>query len=106
VLVIYPKRVVNHYVISDRSYLDVMVSPNVNKHVARMCFDLLPKPTFFFLYNKLEVLSARRPDHPSHDIKRQLREFKKFKHYFHKQVRTESVKDTVDDVLAELLRLR
>jgi len=103
---IYPKRLKYDVLLSDRGYLDVLVSPNANQKVARFCYALLPKPdAVIFLYNKPEILAKRKPDHPAEDIKRQLEIYKGLERYFDLKVLTDEKEDTVQKCFEKILPL-
>ena len=52
------KRRLNNFVFADRSFIDVIISPNTNNKIARFLYFILPKPSkIVYLYNDLEVLS-------------------------------------------------
>jgi hypothetical protein len=60
----------------------------------------MPKPSkTIFLYNDIEVLCRRRPEHPKEDIIRQLTVFRNYRKFFSKEIKTENPEQTLRDVM-------
>lgn len=99
IFIIFPKRKLNNFVISDRFYSDVIISPNSNTKIARFLYKLMPRPEIIYVYNSANVLHKRRPGHPKEDILRQLKEFEKNKDLLDHRIKTINKQDTLHKVL-------
>jgi thymidylate kinase len=98
--ILLPNRMKYNYILADRYFIDVIVSPNTNKTVAKILYHLMPKPSkTIFLYNDIEVLCRRRPEHPKEDIIRQLTVFRNYRKFFSKEIKTENPEQTLRDVM-------
>jgi len=94
------KRRLNNFVLADRAYIDVIVSPNSNAKLAEFLYKILPKPSkVIFLYNDIQVLMMRRKEHPAEDLKRQLEEYKKHTNLYYASVKTESKTKSIEEIL-------
>jgi len=71
-LVIYPAKLRNDIVLTDRFSSDVLLMKHVPDILRQFYYIFLPKPTIlFYIYNNIETLHKRKPDHPFEDLKRQ-----------------------------------
>lgn len=96
-----PLRKKSEAVLSDRSFLDVIVSPNTNTPVSKMLYKILPKPSAtVYLYNDLDVLDKRRPEHPRHDLERQLEAFDSLSEYYDNNIKTEGREEVSEKLLS------
>ncbi len=74
--VIYPSRVRNDVVLTDRYGSDMLLMKNVPMFLKNIYFSILPKPSLvFYIYNDITVLHERKPNHPFEDLQRQERLF-------------------------------
>jgi len=71
------------YVISDRGFIDIVVSPNTNTDIALLLYLLLPKPKQILIYADIETLHKRRSDHPKQYLEMlDIRYNKYIRHYY------------------------
>ena len=92
-------------IIADRHYIDIFVSKNINKKIAKFLYCLLPKPSFtILLYNSLEVLKKRKPSHPEEDIERQVKEYLKLRKYCDLVIKTDNKKKNIDTILKTIIQ--
>jgi len=103
IFIICRKRRTNNFAISERGFIDVIVSPNTKDSIAAFFNKLLPRPTkTIYLYNDLEVLARRRKDHPKEDLERQLKKYKEHEHLFTHKIKTTDRKKTMEKVITIL----
>lgn len=102
----FMKRRLNHFAFSDRSYIDVIISANSNSKIAKFIYLwLMPKPTkVFFLYNDLDILAKRRPEHDINDLKRQLKGYFNNVDLYTMNVKTNSEEKVFDTILKNILK--
>ena len=99
-----PKRIFNDVVLTDRSYLDLFSSPNMNKKVCRVLFKLMPQPKHILLWNDPEVLAQRRPEFRVEDLRKQLVDFNQFSDLYLMKVKTDHF-GIVDDIAKKVAKL-
>lgn len=103
-LIIRPLKRKNQVALSDRSFVDVMVSPNTNTMIAKMLYGILPKPdATIYLYNTADVLAKRKPEHPRHDLERQLKAYGSLAHYFTCKIKTAEREKVAEKVFSTIL---
>ena len=102
---VHPKRIFNDLVITDRGFIDLFISPNMNKKVCLFFFKILPKPKHILLHNDPEVLLERRPEFRIEDIKKQLKSYENLSKYYILKVKTNNLKivDLIAKRVEELL---
>jgi len=90
-----------HFILADRYFIDVIISPNTNTKFARFLYSIMPKPNkVIYLYNDLEKLVRRRGDHPKEDLARQLWEFKDNEDILDKKIKTKNEKQTLGEAVS------
>lgn len=86
-------------VLSDRSFIDVIASPNTFTLIAKILYKLLPKPDVtIYLYNDLDTLDNRRPQHPRYDLMRQMKVYNSLNNYYKYQIKTDD-RDVVSEYI-------
>ena len=88
---IHPQRIFNDIVITDRGYIDLFTSPNMNKKICRFFFSLLPQPKYILLWNDAEVLAERRPEFRIEDLQKQLQAYEQFSSSFLLKIKTDNL---------------
>ena len=74
---ILPKRKSKDIVITDRYATDILLMKNVPMWLKKILYFTIPKPTkIIYLYNDIDVLHIRKPNHPYDDLVRQESLFK------------------------------
>ncbi len=82
ILIMFPKRRTQHFVITDRYGSDIFLMENVPLVVRNVLLRLFPKPNLtFYLYNTPEILHQRRPEESIEGLKRQLKLFGELEKY-------------------------
>ncbi len=104
VFLVHPKRIFNDIVISDRSFIDLFSSPNMNKKVCQVLFKLLPQPQHILLWNDPEVLVERRPEFLIADIQKQLDTFNQFDSIYLMKVKTDQ-ENVVNDIAKKIEKI-
>lgn len=103
-LIIRPLEKRNRVVLSDRSFVDVMVSPNTNTMIAKMLYGILPKPdATIYLFNTADVLAKRKPEHPRHDLETQLKAYGSLTDYFTCKIKTTEKERVAKKVFSTIL---
>jgi len=75
---IWSKRKTKEIVLTDRYSTDLLLMKNVPEWEKRFLYAISPKPSkVIYLYNDIEVLHKRKPNHPFDDLQRQEKLFKK-----------------------------
>jgi thymidylate kinase len=104
-LIARPLRKKNQVVLSDRSFIDVVVSPNTNTTIAKALYGIFPKPdATIYLFNTADVLAKRRPDHPRHDLEMQLESYNSLASYFTHKIKTTKKKETTKEIFSIILQ--
>lgn len=94
----------NQVVLSDRSFIDVVVSPNTNTAIAKALYRALPKPdATVYLYNTSYVLAKRKPGHPRHDLADQLKSYNSLANFFTRKIKTTEKKKVREEVFSLIL---
>lgn len=100
-LIIHPLKKRNQVVISDRSFIDVVVSPNTNTTIAKTLYRALPKPdATIYLFNTADVLAKRKPEHPRYDLEAQLRTYNSLTNFFTRKIKTTDKKNVREEVFS------
>ncbi|MEK6809739.1 MAG: hypothetical protein AABY40_03625, partial [Nanoarchaeota archaeon] len=99
VVQVHPKRIFNDVVITDRGYIDLFASPNMNKKICRFCFMILPKPKHILLWNYPEVLAERRPEFRIEDLQKQLKAYDRFSELYLMKIKTDQ--HSIVEVIAQ-----
>ena len=86
---VHPKRIFNDIVITDRGYIDLFTSPNMNKKVCRFFFNILPQPKYILLWNNPEILAERRPEFRTEDLQKQLQAYDQFAALYLLKIKTD-----------------
>lgn len=103
-LITRPLKKRNQVVLSDRSFIDVVVSPNINTAIARALYRALPKPdATVYLYNTSYVLAKRKPGHPRHDLEDQLKSYNSLANFFTRKIKTTEKKKVREEVFSLIL---
>src|SRR3989344_1958692 len=102
---IYPKRVFNDVVLTDRSFIDVFSSPNMNKKICRVLFKCMPKPYHILLWNDPETLVQRRPEFLIEHIKQQCAAYDQFDRIYILKLKTDNfnIIDKIAEKIASLV---
>ena len=100
VIQVYPKRIFNDIVITDRGYIDLFTSPNMNKKVCRFFFKILPQPKHMLLWNDPKVLAQRRPEFRMEDLQKQLEAYDQFASLYLLKIKTDQ-SNTVLNTIAQ-----
>jgi len=98
-LQVHPKRIFNDIVITDRGYIDLFASPNMNKRICKVCFKFLPKPKHILLWNSPEVLAERRPEFRIEDLQKQLHAYDQFSNLYLMKIKTDH--QNVTEIIAQ-----
>ncbi|HLD34200.1 MAG TPA: hypothetical protein VJB66_05710 [Candidatus Nanoarchaeia archaeon] len=103
---IYPKQIFNDIVLTDRSFIDVFASPNMNKKVCKFLFKLMPQPYHILLWNEPEVIAARRPEFLLEHIKQQCESYDQFdkNNFYIIKIKTDKFEVT-DEIAARIAKL-
>jgi thymidylate kinase len=76
--IILPARKRYNLVITDRYSTDLLLMKGVPKRLKRFIYFFIPKPTkLIYLYQDIEILNKRKPEHPKQDLVRQEKLFSK-----------------------------
>lgn len=101
---IHPKRIFNDIVITDRGYIDLFASPNMDKKTCSFFFKILPKPKHILLWNDLEVLMERRPEFRKEDLEKQLQGYDRFPNLYLMKIKTDKL-DIVDTIAQKIEKI-
>ena len=85
------------YFISDRGYIDIVVSPNVNNKIAYFLYIFLPKPKQILMFNDLEVIYKRRNDHPKKYLKKLHNDYLQYRDWYYSLVKSD--KDAILNIM-------
>lgn len=96
---VHPKRIFNDLVITDRGYIDLFTSPNMNKKACHFFFKILPQPKYVLLWNDPEVLVERRPEFRIEDLQKQLQAYDQFSSSYLLKIKTDNL--NIVDTLAQ-----
>lgn len=96
---VHPKRIFNDIVITDRGYIDLFSSPNMNKKICRLCFKLLPKPKHILVWNDPATLAERRPEFRIEDLQKQLQAYDQFSPIYLMKIKTDT--PSVVDIIVQ-----
>src|SRR3989344_3854682 len=100
VIQVYPKRIFNDIVITDRGYIDLFTSPNMNKKVCHFFFKILPQPKHMLLWNDPKVLAQRRPEFRMEDLQKQLEAYDQVASLYLLKIKTDQ-SNTVLNTIAQ-----
>ncbi|MBN2421503.1 hypothetical protein JXB27_04455 [Candidatus Woesearchaeota archaeon] len=97
---IFPARLKNQVVITDRYASDILLMANVPRWLKNFLYLFLPKPTStIYLWNKPEVLHARKTAHPLDDLQRQEKIFAEIKNKVkYVTIKSEGIDKTTKEV--------
>src|SRR3989344_4456952 len=98
-LQVHPKSIYNDIVITDRGYIDLFASPNLNKIICKVCFKFLPKPKHILLWNSPEALAERRPEFRIEDLQKQLHAYDQFSNLYLMKIKTDH--QNVTEIIAQ-----
>lgn len=101
---VHSKRIFNDLVITDRGYIDLFVSPNMNKKVCHFFFKILPKPKHILLWNDLDVLTERRPEFRHEDLEKQLAGYDRFSALYLMKIKTDNL-NIVDTIAQKIEKM-
>ncbi len=74
--IVLPKKKKNDLIITDRYTTDILLMNKVPVNFKKFLYFFMPKPEkIFYLYNDMEELQRRKPEHSIEDLKRQKRLF-------------------------------
>lgn len=100
-LIIRPLKKRNQVVIADRSFIDVVVSPNTHTTIAKTLYGALSKPdATIYLFNTVDVLAKRKPEHPRHNLEAQLKAYSSLTNFFTQKIKTTNKKKVREEVFA------
>lgn len=103
-LCLYPKRLKYSMVLSDRWFYDLITSPNASNKIVSFLIKLFPKPSLLiYLYNDVDVLRKRRPEHPKEDLERQLSRFEKIEDIFDLRIKAENKEKVINEVIGKII---
>ncbi len=105
VIQVHPKRIFNDIVITDRGYIDLFTSPNMNKKVCRFFFNLLPQPKYILLWNDPEVLAERRPEFRIEDLQKQLQAYEQFGPLYLLKIKTEQPEIVLNTIAQKIEKM-
>jgi len=101
---VHPKRIFNDIVITDRGYLDLFTSPNMNKKVCRFFFSILPRPKYILLWNEPQILAERRPEFRIEDLQKQLHDYEQFSSLYLLKIKTDNY-NAVDAIAKKIEKM-
>lgn len=99
-----PKRIFNDVVLTDRGFIDLFSSPNMNKKVCRFLFRLMPQPKYILLWNDPKIIVKRRPEFLLEQINQQLNAYNQFSNIYLMKVKTDKM-DIVDDIAKKIEKM-
>lgn len=102
---VHPQRIFNDIVITDRGYIDLFTSPNMNKKVCRFFFNLLPQPKYILLWNAPEVLAERRPEFRIEDLRKQLQAYEQFTPLYLLKIKTEQPEIVLNTIAQKIEKM-
>jgi len=101
---IRPKRIFNDIVITDRGFIDLFSSPNMNKKVCKILFKLMPQPKYILLWNDPKTIVKRRPEFLLEQINQQLNAYNKFSSIYLMKIKTDRI-NIVDDIAKRIEKM-
>lgn len=101
---IYPARVLNKIVITERGFLDIYTSPNVDQSLTSFFMKILPSPKHVLLWNSPSILSKRCSEYSKEDLERQLKKYNEFPSYILK-LKTDDKKEIIEKVMEKLAEM-
>jgi hypothetical protein len=105
-LSLYPKRIKYSAVLTDRWFYDLNTSPNASNKVVKFLNKLLPKPSLVvYLYNDIDVLITRKPDHPKSDLERQLVKFGEIENIFGLKIKSGNKGEVINEIMDRIIKL-
>ncbi len=101
---VHPKRIFNDIVITDRGYIDLFASPNMNKKMCSFFFKILPKPKHILLWNDPGVLAERRQEFRIEDLEKQLQAYDRFSALYLMKIKTDNL-NIVDAITQKIEKM-
>ncbi|MBI5065264.1 hypothetical protein HZA97_03415 [Candidatus Woesearchaeota archaeon] len=102
--VIYPARVRNDIVLTDRYGSDMLLMKNVPMFLKNIYFSILPKPSLvFYVYTEINILHQRKPNHPFEDLQRQEKLFEEINRKINPiKIKNDDLKESKRLILSEM----
>jgi thymidylate kinase len=101
---ILPLRKTNHFVLTERYGVDILLMEKIPMFLKRIMFSIVPRPTLvIYLYNDPKILSQRKRNHPTEDFRRQEKIFDQILPFINPvKIRSEDLHTTVCKVLVAI----
>lgn len=101
---ILPLRKTNHFVLTERYGVDILLMEKIPMFLKRIMFSFVPRPTLvIYLYNDPKILSQRKRNHPIEDFRRQVKIFDQILPFINPvKIRSEDLNTTVCKVLVAI----
>jgi len=101
---ILPLRKTNHFVLTERYGVDILLMEKIPMFLKRIMFFFIPRPTLvIYLYNDPNILSQRKRNHPMEDFRRQVKIFDQILPFINPiKIRSEDLHTTVSKVLVAI----